>query len=182
MTKPFERPILDRPVIDRPPIERGPILRWPVFRCFKMPIKHTAVYVVRHCEVLGGSNPNLSTAGQQRAALLARKLTAEPLDAVYVTQYNRTQQTGQAVAAAAGLTATSYDATDAQVPVDDIMNNHVGGRALIVGHSNTVDDICSALGVNGVGELDHDHFDRLFVVHRFATTGHLERLRYGAAT
>ena len=171
------------PVLDRRILERAPILgRLPHFRCYRWPIRHTAIYVVRHCEVGAGTNPSLTAAGQQRAALLARKLTVEAVDAVFVTQFARTQQTGAPAAAAAGISMTPYDAGAPNEAVDQVLADHVGGRVLIVGHSNTVDDICSHLGVSGVSELGHGQFGRLFVVNRFADTAHLEQLRYGAAT
>lgn len=184
-----EPAFVDRIAIVKPPNPTIPTIPirpirpiWPLFRCFRMPVRHTTVYVVRHCDVGPGSNPSLSAAGQQRADLLGRMLTEEPLDAVFVTQFPRTQQTGAPAAATAGLSATQYNASDTQVPVDAVLNNHIGGRVLIVGHSNTVDDICSRLGVNGVAELDHHQFDRMFAVHRFANVPFLERLRYGAET
>ena len=63
-----------------------------------------------------------------------------------------------------------------------ILAAHTGARVLVVAHSNTVDDIAAALGVAGVAELDEQQFDRLFVIHRFATLAHIDRLRYGSET
>ncbi|MDH5519452.1 MAG: histidine phosphatase family protein [Acidimicrobiia bacterium] len=170
----------DRPAITLP--LRAFRRRWPFYRCFRLPIPITTIFVVRHAEVGAGSNPSLSPAGQARAELLARKLTQEPLAAVYVTNYARTQQTGSPAAAAAGISVTQYPAGSTQVPVDAILNDHVGKRVLVVGHSNTIDDICAGLGVSGVDELGETQFDRMFIIHRFSGVAHLDRLRYGAET
>lgn len=159
------------------------IIIWGWYRCFFLPVEITTVFIVRHAEkAAGGSNPPLSAAGQARAAELARVLTDEGIDAVFVTEFIRTQQTGAPTAAAAGVAAQQYPATDAQGLADTIIANESGGRILVVGHSNTVDDIASALGANGLSDLDEDQFDRLFVVHRFVGSAHLDQLRYGAET
>ena len=85
-------------------------------------------------------------------------------------------------AAVAGVTPEQYQASDTQGVVDTILTNHAGGRVLVVGHSNTVDDIASGLGATGLSDLGEDQFDRLFVVHRLANVAHLDQLRYGVET
>ncbi len=51
---------------------------------------------------------------------------------------------------------------------------------LVVGHSNTVNDLLDQLGVSGQPELAENTFDRLFIVHRTsATQNHFEPLHYG---
>ncbi len=143
----------------------------------------TTVYIVRHAEKKNNSaNTPLSDAGESRAKELARVLGDEGIDVVFVTNFTRTQQTGKPVAAAAGVTLEEYPALNIQFVVDAILADHIGDRVLVVGHSNTVDDIAAGLGATGLSDLDEDQFDRLFVVHRFANHAHLDQLRYGAAT
>jgi phosphohistidine phosphatase SixA len=156
---------------------------WIAWRCYRWPIQVTTVYLVRHAEKADNSaDPPLSGDGEIRAEELARVLGDEGIDAVLVTNFIRTQQTGAPLAAAAGVTAQQYPASDTQGVADLILANHAGGRILVVGHSNTVDDIAAALGAAGLSDLDEDQFDRLFVVHRFGSVAHLDRLRYGAET
>ena len=156
---------------------------WIWFLCFRSPVQITAVYIVRHAEKANnGTNPPLSAAGQARAQELVRVLGDDDFDAVFVTELKRTQETGAPLAAAEGITAEQYQASDAQSVVDTILADHIGDRVLVVGHSNTVDDIAAGLGATGLSDLGEDQFDRLFVVHRFANVAHLDRLRYGTET
>ena len=82
----------------------------------------------------------------------------------------------------AGISVIQYSASTPQDVVDTILANHAGNKILVIAHSNTVDDIATGLGVSGVSELAESQFDRLFVVHRFGPTSHLNQLRYGAET
>jgi len=143
----------------------------------------TTIYIVRHAEKAGNTaNPPLSVAGQARAQELIRVLGDDDFDAVFVTHFTRTQQTGGPLTTFKGLVAQQYQAGDTQSVVDTILADHTGGRVLVVGHSNTVDDIAAALGATGLSDLAEDQFDRLFVVHRFGDVAHIDRLRYGART
>lgn len=140
----------------------------------------TTVYIVRHAEKVDlSADPSLSPIGRQRAADLARTLADEGIDAVFVTQFARTRETGQAVADAAGLTPRAYGAADAAGVAATILAEHAGEEILLVGHSNTVDDLAAALGAEGLSDLDESEYDHLFVVHRFPSGAHLDRLRYG---
>lgn len=158
-------------------------ITWLSFRCFVWPVQITTVYIVRHAEKANSSaNTPLSAAGQARAQELAHVLGDEGIDAVFVTNFIRTQQTGAPVAAVAGVTAQQYPAAGTQDLVDTILANHIGDRVLVVAHSNTVDDIAAGLGATGLSDLSENQFDRLFVVHRFSNIAHLDRLRYGVVT
>ncbi len=161
------------------------IVVWFFWRCFLAPFDPTTVYVVRHAEKANptASDPPLSAAGSARAGTLAYVLSDVGIDGVYVTQFQRTQATGAPTAAAAGVTAVEYPAGDTGPVVADILSDHAGEEVLLVGHSNTVDDLLAALGVPGQPELSEATFDRLFVVHRLGSSViHFEALRYGAPT
>ena len=143
----------------------------------------TTVYIVRHAERADDSaNTPLSAAGRARAQELVHVLGNDDLDAVFVTNLTRTQQTGAPLAAAKGIMAEQYPASDPQSVVNTILTDHLGDRVLVVGHSDTVDDIAGGLGATELSDLGGDQFDRLFVIHRFANVAHLDRLRYGAET
>ncbi|GJM30579.1 MAG: phosphoglycerate mutase [Cyclobacteriaceae bacterium] len=151
--------------------------------CWWWPVPVTTVYISRHAEKLNyTSDTPLSPVGEVRALELAHVLKDEGIDAVFVTQFLRTQQTGQPTATESGVNVIQYDAGISQEVVDAILANHIGQQVLVIGHSNTVDDIAIGLGAPGVPELDELQFDRLFVVHRFGSTVHLDRLRYGVET
>jgi broad specificity phosphatase PhoE len=155
------------------------------WRCFMAPVTHTTVYVVRHAEKASTppSDPPLTAAGTARAQALAHVLGLIELDAVYATQFQRTQLTVAPTAADQGLAVQPYNASDTGPLITSILSDHAGGAVLVAGHSNTVDDLLDALGVPGVAELSETTFDRLFVVHRLSQhVHHFEPLRYGAPT
>lgn len=160
---------------------------WPIITiifiiwCWWWPTPITTVYISRHAEKLNATaNTPLSASGQIRATKLAHVLEDEGIDALFVTQFLRTQQTGEPTATQAGISVIQYNTP--QDVVDTILANHAGNKILVIAHSNTVDDIATGLGVSGVSELAESQFDRLFVVHRFGSTAHLDQLRYGEET
>ena len=123
--------------------------------------------VVRHAEK--GSDdardPSLSEAGNARAQSLARLLADVPVAAVYATSYIRTQQTAEPTAIEKGLAVTTYDAKlPAATFVAQLRAAHAEGTVLVVGHSNSVPEIVSALSGQPVGEMPDTAFDRLYRV------------------
>ncbi len=143
----------------------------------------TTVYLVRHAEkAAGGRDPGLSPAGEARAQALAHVLSEADIDAIYVTEYKRTQATAAPLASAAKIAPTHYAARASRSVADRILAESAGKRVLVVGHSNTLDEIAEGLGANGLSDLTEHQYDRLFVVHRFGETAHLDRLRFGKQT
>lgn len=146
------------------------------------------VYVVRHAEKsVEGRDPPLSSIGLVRAQQLAHVLSQVSLDAVYTTQYLRSQQTGKAVANASGVPLHQYAAGDATgLALALRQRRHSSGQTsvqvLVVGHSNTVDDIVKALGGRQLVELTEGQYDVLVAVHQLG--GHVltEQLRFGVRT
>lgn len=124
------------------------------------------VYLVRHAETdpAAGRDPALTAAGEARAARLAAMLRDEPIAAVYVTDTIRSRSTAAPTLARRGLTATEYAATDFARLAARIAADHPGGRVLIVAHSNTVAGVLRALGGPATPDLEHDEFDRLYVI------------------
>lgn len=174
-------PVFAFPSIDQPMrrIEPRPVVARPILKF----LWSATIIVIRHAERTGaGSDPVLSPAGLVRADLLAHMLQDAGLTGVFVTQFQRSVQTGTPAATGAGLVVTPYQATDAAGLAAAISAGHRGGTVLVVAHSNTVDDIATALGVARVGELAEDQFDRMFVITRRWCGNSLLRLRYGAST
>ena len=71
-----------------------------------------SVILIRHADVASSrvDDPALSAAGSARAQELRHVLRDLELDAIYVTRWQRTQQTAAAVAADFGLTPEQIDA------------------------------------------------------------------------
>ena len=131
------------------------------------------IFVVRHAEradsAAGGSpmmasDPDLSEAGRARAEALALALKDAKITAIFVTPYKRTQQTAAPLAKALGIQAAAIDPKDAAGIVDKAQA--ASGNVLIVGHSNTVPDILTRLGIADAPAMNDADYDNLFVVIR----------------
>ena len=110
-------------------------------------------------------DPVLSEAGQQRALRLATMLGSEKIDAIYVSDTRRSQLTAAPLAARLGVPVTVRSGQDIEGLLADIGERHVGGRVVVVGHSNTVPVIIDKLtrGSSAVSLADEE-YDALFVV------------------
>jgi len=132
----------------------------------------TTIVVVRHAEKQVGaiSDAPLSPQGEVRASRLAQMFgDNEPfgrIDRIYVTNTRRTQQTSAGVAQRLGVNAIVVEAkTDSAELARRVLRENRGGRALIVGHSNTVPEIVAALArVQTVPPIAEEEFDTLYVV------------------
>lgn len=147
------------------------------------------VVLVRHAEkaTVGGNDPSLSELGQTRAKALASALSDAGVSAVITTPFKRTTETGAAVAAVrnvkveqvaiSGTTAAHVEAVVAAV------RKHPGEVVLVVGHSNTIPAIVTALGGPKIPDLCDANYATMFVVHmtKEGTPAHVVRTRYGAA-
>ena len=87
------------------------------------------------------------------------------LTAVFATEFKRTQQTAAPTAAAQHVTVTTVKADQTAELVQKLKT--AKGAVLVVGHSNTVPEVMTALGVKPAVTIADDEFDNLFIV----TTG-----------
>jgi broad specificity phosphatase PhoE len=123
------------------------------------------IYIVRHAEKqLEGNNPELAYVGEVRAKKLAQILEKEAIKRVLSTDYNRTRNTAQPTAAAAGLTLEVYDPKNQETLVADLRGSE--GNVLVVGHSNTVSQLANAFVGEGekFADLTDLEYDFIFVV------------------
>ena len=127
----------------------------------------TSVIVLRHAEkaLSVDEDPVLSEAGQQRALRLATMLGSQKIDAIYVSDTRRSQLTAAPLAARLGVPVTIRSGKDIDGLLADIGERHVGGRVVVVGHSNTVPAIIDKL-TRGATEISlaDEEYDALFVV------------------
>jgi phosphohistidine phosphatase SixA len=140
------------------------------------------VYLVRHAEKVddGGKDPDLSEVGKRRALSLVQTLANQPVVAIFATQFKRTQQTVEPVAAAHSLPVEVVDAADTATLIRNI-KSHGGGAVLVAGHSNTVPEIAKALGVEAPPLLAEDDYGDLFVVKTTRAKASIERKRFEPA-
>lgn len=131
------------------------------------PGSDTVFYVVRHAEKADtpAADPPLTAAGRARAQGLAALLADVPLAAVYSTPTRRTRETAQPTAQAKGLEVREYDAGQPPSETTTLMHlRHVGRQALVVGHSNTVPMLVSALCACPVPPIDEATYGEVYEV------------------
>ena len=147
----------------------------------------TTIIFVRHAEKLadGTSDPGLSVAGDRRVAELTRQLVdadvVAGVDAIYVTQYRRTQDTARPLADALDLPINQYDAEDTEAVLETILKRHKGKIILVVGHSNTLPVLIANLGASKkVPPIAEGEYDNIYVISIpwFGKTKTI-RLRFG---
>jgi broad specificity phosphatase PhoE len=120
-------------------------------------------HLVRHAEKATDTtkDPGLSDAGRARAQRLRLRLRGAPLAAVYATAYRRTQATAAPTAHAHALEVRTYDAGESAIQfAARLRRTHTDGNVLVIGHSNTIAAIASALCDCEVKPLRDDEYDR----------------------
>ncbi len=149
----------------------------------------TTIIFVRHAEKAmdPGDDPGLSAAGERRAGELARQLVdadvVAGVDAVFATQYRRTQETAAKVAEALDLPVNTYDAADTETVLEDILKDYKGKIILVVGHSNTLPLLIANLGASkNVPPIADAEYDNIYIISIpwFGKTKTI-RLRFGQA-
>ncbi|WP_047546866.1 SixA phosphatase family protein [Psychroserpens sp. Hel_I_66] len=127
----------------------------------------TTYYFIRHAEKDrrndSNRNPDLNKLGQKRAKKWAKYFKKINLDAVYATNYNRTQQTAQPTAEQKNLDVLDYDAST--LYSEEFKNATKGKTVLIVGHSNTTPAFVNMiLGDKKYEDIDDNDNSQLFIV------------------
>lgn len=135
---------------------------------------NTTYYLIRHAEKNRSSetpeDPELMEAGQLRAERWAAHFEDIELDAVYSTDYKRTQETAAPVAKQKGLKVASYDPRN--LYDSDFQNQTKGKSVLVVGHSNTTPAFVNTIiGENKYPSIDDAENGMLYKVTLFET-GH----------
>ena len=124
--------------------------------------------VVRHAEKATDDprDPSLSDAGLARASALATLLQPRDVVAAYATAFRRTQATAAADRQRAPHRASrTYDAAEpAAAFASRLRHDHATGTVLVVGHSNTVPGIVSALCACEVAPIDDGDYGNLYEV------------------
>lgn len=150
-------------------------------------------YVVRHAEkvkmpagAMEANDPPLSDSGNLRAITLKDELKGKNIKYIFSTGYKRT------IATAKPLDEYLLNVqTQIYNPKKDSMDAFYQkvkaikkGNVLIVGHSNTVDDIANALAGKTIvnGDLKETDYDNIFIIKRKGNKMNFKRITYGAPT
>lgn len=145
----------------------------------------TTVILVRHAEKVTDASltdPPLTEAGQLRARELARVLGESGIDAIFTTPFARTRGTAGPIASAVKLTPVEIKtgATYAADVAAKIRAEHAGQTVLVVGHSNTTQNVIKALGLENAPAIAESTYDDLFIVTLAeGSAPRLTWLRYG---
>lgn len=142
-------------------------------------------YVVRHGEKAtpppGNADlkedPNLSAAGTERARALLQRLQEAKITRVYSTATVRTESTAAPVATYFNLPIRKYGKVDSAFirSLRSLKEN-----VLVVGHSNTVDDIVNGLvpSANMI-DLPETEYDNLYIIKKRGHRYSLQKAKYG---
>lgn len=148
----------------------------------------TTVYLVRHGEkstaVANDPNPALTAAGRARAEALAARLGNAGVTSIISTQWTRTRETAQPLASRLGLT-TEIVPTGGSAFADSTaaaVLRHRGGTVVVVGHSNTIASVITALGGPRLPDICDSEHSSLFVMRTTKSAAPMiVREHYGSA-
>ena len=130
----------------------------------------TTVVITRHAEKVLGTiaDPPLTPEGERRAEQLARMFgsagTVGQLDAVFVSDTRRAQQTAAPLIARLGTRPIVLPARDIDAITHEILEKHRGKSVLVVGHSNTVPDLIRKLSGIEIAAIADEDYENLYIV------------------
>jgi broad specificity phosphatase PhoE len=129
-------------------------------------------YIVRHGEKatvaenpdMMANDPTLSAAGKARAIALKELLKGAQIGHIFSTNTIRTRTTAEPTSQLFNINIETYNSRPDAAFIDQLKS--LKKNTLIVGHSNTVDDIVNMLcGEQKIpGDLADAEYDNLFVV------------------
>lgn len=163
-----------------------------IFLSFSLFSCGNTFYIVRHAEkapVEAGASqqmtadPPLSEAGNVRAIDLREVLSTKDIRHIFSTNFKRTISTAQPLNELEGRThieiySSRRDSMDAFI---EKLKSIKKGNVLVVGHSNTIDDLANKLCGKSVvaGDLDERIYDNLFIIKRMGNRFSFLLKKYG---
>ena len=159
----------------------GAVILFAWFATFTRPV--TTVILVRHAEKNlepNNQDPDLTPAGVERAQELARMFGELGVNAIYATQFKRTQQTVKPLADRTSVPVSLLNANQTDELVKRIQTDYRGQTIFVAGHSDSVPVIVSALSGETYPQIPDSEYDNLFIVtiYRFGKAKVL-KLKYG---
>lgn len=132
----------------------------------------TTVIIVRHAEKSDTpiGDVSLNSDGQLRAESLIDVAEKAGVTLIYATQYARTRQTAEPLAARLGLRVNLFEVDHsgpqryAKDLAQKIKSDHIGETVLIVSHSNTIPLIIEELGAGMIAPIPDDEYGDLFII------------------
>src|SRR3989442_8537597 len=162
----------------------GAVLVFGYYATFRRPV--TTIILVRHAEkIIDPNNPDvdLSAAGQARAQEIARVFGDAGINAIYATQYKRTQETVKPLSEKIGVPATIVNSKSTADLLAQIRAQHSGQTIFVAGHNNTVPEVIAALGGPQYPIIPETEYDNLYLVTVYRTgKAKVVKMKYGAST
>lgn len=153
------------------------------------------IYIVRHAEKekidpatdkMTAANPPLTMEGKVRAIALRNRLRSKNIHYIYSTNTTRTISTAQPLNELRGNTSiTIYSSRKDSLDYFIAQLKKIKkGNVLVVGHSNTIDDIANKLSGKVVvaGDLNESEYDNLFELKRQGSKYRFRNKKYGVRT
>ena len=124
-------------------------------------------YLIRHAEKdrsnLNDMDPELSQDGMGRSMRWAEIFESVPLDAIYTTNFKRTEMTAAPTSVKYNIDIQYYNANT--LDIETLKGNHIGENVLIVGHSNTIPHtVNELLGEEKYSDMLDDDNASLYIV------------------
>jgi broad specificity phosphatase PhoE len=159
----------------------GAVVVFGYYATFRRPV--TTVILIRHAEkIIDPNNPDvdLSDAGYARAKEIAREFGDTGINAIYATQYRRTQETVKPLSDKTGVPISIVNSKNTTDLLAQIRAEHSGQTIFIAGHNNTVPEIVAALGGPQYPTIPETEYDNLFIVTVYRTgKARVVKMKYG---
>lgn len=131
-----------------------------LFMSAKAYAEPSKIYLVRHAEkVTTVRDGDLTKQGQQRAKNVAHMLKSAGINAIYSTDYKRTQQTAAPLAKTLNLKVQSYNPRELKAFAENLKQQ--SGVIMVVGHSNTTPYLVRLLG-GKAKDMTEKEYTRLY--------------------
>ena len=127
----------------------------------------TTYYFIRHAEKDRSNpenvDPELTQKGLGRAMHWAEIIDDVAIDAIYSTDYERTQMTAAPIAVKKNLTVQIYD--PGTIDIEQFKADNLNKNVFVVGHSNSTPDFVNKMiGQEKYEQLDDHQNGSLFIV------------------
>jgi len=162
----------------------GAVVVFAYFTTFSRPV--TTIILVRHAEKNiepNNPDPDLSPDGFERASEIARVFGETGVNAIYATQFKRTQQTVKPLADRTGVAVRVLQANQTDELVNQLRTTNRGQTVFIAGHNNTVPAIVSTLSGETYPTIPESEYDNLYIVtiYRFGKAK-VVKMKYGKSS
>ena len=130
------------------------------------PESPTTFILIRHAEKAndGTNDPDLKAEGKERAFRLAELLKETKVAAIYATNFKRTRQTVEPLAAEKNIAIQKYEAFQAE-EIEKILDEHRGETVVVCGHTNNIPWTANLLtGTDDLKEYDESQYGIFLIV------------------